>query len=89
MGVTMIARIWLPIVLFVVLAGAAFPQTDFSADIVDLQKPGAHALAEFPFTQDRKRLDMQAASDEGAIVVRLSGRTEEKPATEIRVGGAG
>lgn len=82
-------KIWSAVLLLLSLAGAGFAQTDFSADIVDLQRPGAPALAKLSFTQDRRRLDMQPASDEGSIVAPLSSRTSEKPAMEVWLGAPG
>jgi len=82
-------RICLRILLLVVPAGSAFGQANFSADIVDLRKPRTPVLAKLAFTQDKRRLDMQAASEEGSIVMLLSERTKERPATEMRVGGTG
>lgn len=81
-------QILLGILLFS-LADAASAQIDFSGDIVDLQKPGTPVLCRLSFTKDKRRLDMQPASDEGSIVVRLSAETKEKPAAEVRVGGTG
>jgi hypothetical protein len=85
----MCRQISLGILLLISLTGAGSAQTDFSADIVDLLKPGIPVLARLSFTAEMRRLDMQSASDEGSIVMRISAPTEEKPGVEVRVGGTG
>lgn len=79
-------RIWFGISSLLTLAGAGFAQSDFSADIVDLQKPGTPVLAKLSFLQDKRRLDMQPASGEGSIVAPLSAGTEGKPPAEVWLG---
>jgi hypothetical protein len=84
-------QIWLEVFLLTTLTNAGLAQTDFSASIVDLQKPEAPVLAKLSVFQDRRRLDMQPASGEGSIVAPLSARTPGKPdpGTEVRLGAPG
>lgn len=77
------------VLLWFSLAGGAFAQSDFSADIVDMQKPGTPVLAKLSFTKDKRRLDIQPASTEGLTAMRLSAPTKDKPGADLRVGGAG
>jgi len=72
-----------------IAASVAFGQIDFSAAIVDLQKPGNPVLAKLHFAKDKRRLDMQPASDDSSIVVLLSAPTLLKSGAELRLGGAG
>ncbi|HTS35390.1 MAG TPA: hypothetical protein VMH04_06945 [Candidatus Solibacter sp.] len=71
------------------LAGIVSAQTEFSADIVDLLKPGTPVLAKIWFGSERRRLEIQAASDEGLTAMTLSAPTVGKPGTDLRVVGSG
>jgi hypothetical protein len=66
--------------------GVASAQSDFSAEIVDLQKTGTPTLAKVYFAKDRKRIEMQDASGDDAIIART---TATKRGTHIQVGGRG
>ncbi len=77
--------------LFAVLlaAGIASAQSEFSAEIVDLQKAGTPILAKVYFAHDKKRIEMQDASGEDTIIVRLVQPTATKRGTHIQAGGRG
>jgi hypothetical protein len=71
-----VARI-LCFVLFIFTASFALAQADFSADIVDLQKPGAPASARIYLTKDKMRAETQAtkARGGGAIIINFETQT--------------
>ena len=72
---------------FLFVAGVASAQTEFSADIVDLQKPGSPTLAKIYFAKDKRRIEMQVASGDGTIIMRLSQPTSAKKGSHMQVGG--
>ena len=59
------------VVLLPLANHAAFAQTEYSADIVDIQKPGHPTLARLYDGRDERRLEMQSG-DDSSLVVRLS-----------------
>jgi hypothetical protein len=71
------------------VVGVASAQSEFSAEIVDLQKTGAPTLAKVYFARDRKRIEMQDASGDDTIMVTLVKPTADKRGTHIKVGGRG
>jgi hypothetical protein len=83
------SEIWLGICFLVALTRAGSGQTDFSANIVDLQKPDTPVLAKLSVFQDRRRLDMQPGTGEGSIVAPLSAGDQQKPAMEVWLGAPG
>jgi hypothetical protein len=50
-------------------------QTEFSADIVDLQKQGTPTQAKIYFAKDKLRIESQTSGGGGAIIVNLSTQT--------------
>ncbi|HTC46846.1 MAG TPA: hypothetical protein VK722_05970 [Candidatus Aquilonibacter sp.] len=54
------------LLIFLFTASFLLAQADFSADIVDLQKPGAPSSARVYFTKDKMRAEPQSASARGA-----------------------
>lgn len=65
---------------FIVLMFAAdfvLAQTEFSADIVDLQKPGTPTQAKIYFAKDKMRIEPQASSPRGggAVIVNFATQT--------------
>jgi hypothetical protein len=65
---------------FVVLMLAAsfvLAQAEFSADIVDLQKPGAPTVAKVYFTKDKMRAEPQGASPHGGGAVIMNFATQK------------
>jgi hypothetical protein len=76
-------------IAFLIAATVSLAQTEFSADIVDLKKPDAPTLARIYFGKDRKRIEMQSASDEGSIIMQIVPSTKEKMGSELQIGGAG
>jgi hypothetical protein len=76
--------------LFLALSGGvALAQEDFSADIVDLQKPGNPVLAKLYSTKGKRRIDFQPASGDRALIQSLGPSPGQKEALEVRVSGAG
>jgi hypothetical protein len=69
------------------VAGFASGQTEFSADIVDLQKPGTPTLAKIYFAKDKRRIEMQSASGDDSIIMRISQPTSTKKGVHMQVGG--
>jgi hypothetical protein len=69
--------------------GIASAQSEFSAEIVDLQKTGTPILAKVYFANDKKRIEMQDASGEDTIIVRLVQPTAARRGTDIQAGGRG
>jgi hypothetical protein len=57
--------------LFVLMLAASFAlaQAEFSADVVDLQKPGTPTQAKIYFTKDKMRIESQTASAHGGAVI--------------------
>jgi len=65
---------------FIVLmfaAGFVLAQTEFSADIVDLQKPGTPIQAKIYFAKDKMRIESQVSSPHGggAVIVNFATQT--------------
>jgi hypothetical protein len=87
---TMAVRVRASCVFAALLAASvASAQTEFSADIVDLQKPGNPTLAKIYFAMDKRRIEMQAASGDDTIILKLFQPTAAKRGTHLQVGGAG
>jgi hypothetical protein len=82
-------QIWSGIIQWMLFTGVGLAQTYFSADIVDLQKPGTPVIAKLSFTEDKRRLDMQSGTDAGSIVAPLSAAATGKPAMEVWMGAPG
>jgi len=57
-------------------ASFALAQTEFSADIVDLQKPGTPTQAKIYFAKDRMRIESQTVSAHGAGAVIMNYATQ-------------
>jgi hypothetical protein len=60
----------------VLAAGFAPAQTEFSADIVDLQKPGAPTQAKIYFAKDKIRIESQTMSAHGGGAVIMNFATQ-------------
>jgi hypothetical protein len=71
------------------VVGVASAQSEFSAEIVDLQKNGTPILAKVYFAKDKKRMEMQDASGDDTIILRLAQPTSAKAGSYIRAGGRG
>jgi hypothetical protein len=56
-------------------ARCVLAQTEFSADIVDLQKQGTPTQAKIYFAKDKLRIESQTSGGGGAIIVNLSTQT--------------
>ena len=56
-------------------ASCVLAQTEFSADIVDLQKQGTPTQAKIYFAKDKLRIESQTSGAGGAIIVNLSTQT--------------
>jgi len=56
-------------------ASFVLAQTEFSADIVDLQKQGTPTQAKIYFAKDKLRIESQTSGAGGAIIVNLSTQT--------------
>jgi Domain of unknown function (DUF4412) len=63
--------------VLVLAASFALAQTEFSAEIVDLQKPDTPVTAKIYFAKDKMRIESQAASTHGggAIIVNYANQT--------------
>jgi hypothetical protein len=57
-------------------ASFALAQTEFSAEIVDLQKPGTPSTAKIYFAKDKVRIEPQASGSRGAGVVIMNFATQ-------------
>jgi hypothetical protein len=55
--------------VFILAASFALAQTEFSADIVDLQKPGTPTQAKIYFAKDKMRIESQTASAHGGAMI--------------------
>jgi hypothetical protein len=68
-----------PALLFAMMLTSSFAlaQTEFSADIVDLQKPGTPATAKIYFAKDKMRVEPAASGSRsgGAVVVNFATQT--------------
>jgi hypothetical protein len=74
--------------LSLLLGGIAHAQ-DYSADIVDLAKPGAPTLAKIYVTKDKKRIEFQPASGDRALVSHLAPVPPEKKSLDVQISGVG
>jgi hypothetical protein len=70
-------------------ASVASAQSEFSAEIVDLQKTGTPTLAKVYFAADKKRIEMQDASGDDTIIVKLAQPTASKRGAHLQAGGRG
>jgi Domain of unknown function (DUF4412) len=61
----------------ILAASLSFAQAEFSADIVDLQKPGTPVTAKIYFTKDKLRMESQnaGARSGGAVIMNLATQT--------------
>ncbi len=75
--------------LLLLASGSALAQMDFSADLVDLAKPGTPVLAKMYFTKDKRRVEMQAASGRGSIIMRMTPALSEEKIVDVQIGGEG
>jgi len=75
--------------IFLIAATAALAQSDFSADIVNLQKPETPGLARIYFANDKRRIEMQASGGDDTIIARLAQPTATKNGAHMQVGGGG
>jgi hypothetical protein len=66
----------------------AFPQAEFSADVVDLREPGSPAIARLYYTKKRTRIDILTA-DNQALIIRLAEPRHGEQGAEMRFGGKG
>ena len=57
-------------------ASLVLAQAEFSADVVDLQKPGAPTTAKLYFAKDKMRMEAQASSPRGGGVVIMNFATQ-------------
>jgi hypothetical protein len=71
------------------LVGAASAQSDFSAEIVDVQKPGTPTLARVYFANDKRRIEMQTASGDDTIMAKLDRTPAAGQVVHVSVGGGG
>jgi hypothetical protein len=71
------------------IVGVSSAQSEFSAEIVDLQKSGTPILAKVYFAKDKKRIEMQDAAGDDTIILRLAQQTSTKAGSYIRAGGRG
>jgi|HubBroStandDraft_6_1064221.scaffolds.fasta_scaffold411128_2 hypothetical protein len=76
----------LAVVFAAIIASA---QTEFSADIVDLRKPGIPTLAKIYFVKDKRRIEMQAAAGGDTIHLKIVDPTATKRGPHLQVGGSG
>ena len=70
--------VWMVAILALVFStNLAFAQTEFSAEIVDLQKPGTAAQAKIYFAKDKFRVEPQnsGAHGAGAFIVNFNTQT--------------
>ena len=63
--------------------------SNYSADIVDLAKPGAPTLAKIYITKDRRRIEFQPSSGDRALVSLLAPVPPEKKSLEVLISGVG
>jgi hypothetical protein len=71
------------------VVGVASAQSEFSGEIVDLQKDGSPILAKVYFAKDKKRMEMQDASGDDTIILRLAQPASTKAGSYIPAGGRG
>jgi len=76
-------------IAFLFATGVVSAQTEFSADIVDLQRPGVPTLARIYFAKDKRRIEMSAAGGYDTIIMRISQPTATKKGVQMQVGGRG
>jgi hypothetical protein len=71
------------------LVGAASAQSDFSAEIADVQKPGTPTLAKVYFANDKRRIEMPAASGDDSVMAKLDRTTAAGQVVHVSIGGGG
>jgi hypothetical protein len=74
--------------LSLALGGTAHAQ-NYSADIVDLAKPGAPTLAKIWVTKDKKRIEFQPASGDRALVSHLAPAPPDNKSLDVHISGVG
>jgi len=70
-------------------AGTAVGQTEYSADIVDVQKPGTPTLAKLYVRKSMRRIEFQPPSGDRALVSHFRPTPPEKEGVEVHIGGYG
>jgi len=66
-----------------------FAQTDYSADIVDLQQTGNPVLAKLYVSRDKRRIEFQPASGKRALISPLRPPAGQKDPLEVDISGVG
>jgi len=70
------------------LGGTVHAQ-NYSADIVDLAKPGTPTLAKISVTKDKKRIEFQPASGDRALVSHLAPAPPDNKSLDVHISGVG
>jgi len=74
--------------LSLVLGGIVYAQ-NYSADIVDLAKPGTPPLAKIYVAKDKKRIEFQPASGDRSLVSHLAPVPPENKSLDVHISGVG
>jgi hypothetical protein len=69
--------------------GATAHAQNYSADIVDLAKPGTPTLAKIYITKDKKRIEFQPASGDRALVSHLAPAPPDNKSLDVHISGVG
>jgi hypothetical protein len=69
--------------------GTAVGQTEYSADIVDLQKPDAPVLARLYVTKSKRRIEFRPPSGDMALVAHIRPTPPDKETFEVHISGFG
>jgi hypothetical protein len=83
------ARLFAVYFLLELSGGTAVGQTEYSADIVDLQKPDAPVLARLYVTKSKRRIEFQPPSGDMALVAHIRPTPPDKEAFEVHISGFG
>jgi hypothetical protein len=79
------------LMVLLLMAGTAFAQAEFSAEIVDVQQPGPYfpTLAKVYFAKNKRRLEMQPDAGENSIIMTMKPATSADKGMEMRLGAGG
>ena len=69
--------------------GAIAHAQNYSADIVDLAKPGTPTLAKIYVTKDKRRIEFQPSSGDGALVSHLAPVPPDNKSLDVHISGVG
>jgi hypothetical protein len=82
-------RLWAALACLSFAFGGTAHAQNYSADIVDLAKPGTPTLAKIYITKDRRRIEFQLSSGDRALVSHLAPVPPDNKPLDVHISGVG